>query len=351
MSEFTYDVPDTKAYLYTLRLYLQSINRQDIADLLGYATCNIDVSSSYSRIRWNSYATTIVLYVPIAYLSKFTDNVREILFSSANDVFPKDAGYDITELQISPLLETPSDEDSLGSLEKYGQSSIPKSGDLFRHQFPAGLPLSLKKPNLAFVPEQGSQRAYFEDEPEIGIIRDNVYPNFTFEDLRSRLEGKPIAQGSLAKVLTAMNQTEWEKNFFTSYASEYGMWYNKVPVLIPQAWIQWHSKPKRDLREKMSSYADDLYRVDFVAFWNWRRFAILIDDIRHYGVQLAGRWDASEEAYSKRLKEDRKLRREGWQVFRVSNWEIKKANSLTEILNDLREYMGFEKPKVEDIPF
>jgi hypothetical protein len=41
--------------------------------------------------------------------------------------------------------------------------------------------------------------------------------------------------------------------------------------------------------------------VDFVAFWNNRRYAILIDDISHYGVKMAGRWDASEQEYSKRL--------------------------------------------------
>ena len=113
-----------------------------------------------------------------------------------------------------------------------------------------------------------------------------------------------------------------------------------VPVLVPQAWIQWHSLKKADLRAAGSSYAADLYRVDFVAFWNNRRFAILIDDISHYAVKGVGRWDANETQYSNRLKEDRKLRKEGWDVFRVSNWEIRNGG-LPEILADLREFLRF----------
>ena len=114
-----------------------------------------------------------------------------------------------------------------------------------------------------------------------------------------------------------------------------------IPVLIPQAWIQWHSKTKQDLRSTASSYADELYRVDFVAFWDNRRYAIPIDDISHYAKRSGKTWEASEVEYSKRLREDRKLRKTGWQVFRVSNWEMRSEDAIPEILSDLKEFIGF----------
>lgn len=214
------------------------------------------------------------------------------------------------------------------------------TGDLFKHQFPAGLPFGLAKPSLAFVPERGSQKAYFEDGLDVGVIRENVYPNFTYRQLVESLKGQ-LLEANLRPNFLRMCQTEREKEFLSSYVEMHSMWYMEVPILIPQAWIQWHSKPKKDLRSEMSSYADDLYRVDFVAFWKWKRFAILVDDIGHYARKIGTRWDADEEAYSKRLKEDRRLRKEGWQVFRVSNWEIRKESFIPEILSDLQEYIDF----------
>ena len=209
----------------------------------------------------------------------------------------------------------------------------------FRYQFPTGLPFGQKKPNVAFRPEDGGQQIYFEDEPGVGVIRDEVYPNFTYQDLHKALSHRRISD--LFQRLISLNQTEIEKIFLLSYAHSYEMISHQIPVLIPQAWIQWHSKSKQDLRSKFSSYADELYRVDFVAFWNHKRFAILIDDISHYSKRIQGIWKADENSYSKRLKEDRKLRKEGWQVFRLSNWEVRKNDLLNGVLVDLKDFIGF----------
>ena len=122
------------------------------------------------------------------------------------------------------------------------------SSDLFKRQFPAGLPFGISKPNLAFVPEHGSQVAKFEESSAIGVIREDVYPDFTFEGLQSRLQGKPFTLSIPA--LIRMCQTDREKSFFNSYASMYRMSSERVPVLIPQAWIQWHSRTKANLRSE-----------------------------------------------------------------------------------------------------
>jgi hypothetical protein len=226
-------------------------------------------------------------------------------------------------------------------LDEHVSKVSPPPEKLFQYQFPAGLPFGLKKPNLALIPGKGSQSMYFEDDADIGIIRNGVYPDFHAEKLKQIFRDRKIGGVGLLPALLGMN-TDSERKLFVAYMSQYSMWTSTdVPVLIPQAWIQWHSMTKRNLRALNSSYIDGLYRVDFVAFWNMKRFAILVDDISHYAVKRGTRWDANEEAYSKRLKEDRKLRKEGWLVFRVSNWEMRKEAFIPAILNDLRELIGF----------
>lgn len=214
------------------------------------------------------------------------------------------------------------------------------AGDLFEKQFPAGLPFGVPKPDFAITAQDGGQSLKFELKSGIGIIWRDVYPSFDFQAFEESCGITSSTNLALKQALMAMNQTECEKVFFRIYARYFGMADNHIPMLIPQAWIQWHSLPKSVLRTSGRPLADELYRVDFVAFWENQRYAILIDDISHYAVKEGQRWIADEESYSKRLEEDRKLQIEGWRVFRVSNWEIKQ-NRVEKILVDLRAFIGF----------
>lgn len=218
--------------------------------------------------------------------------------------------------------------------------------DLFKYQFPLGLPFGLQKPNFSVVSENSSQKISFEIVDGMALLEKNVYPNLTHKNLQSLLhfdkDYNIIRDGNLQE----MCQTDKEKEFFILYAQKFNMIIENVPVLIPQAWIQWHSLSKQNLRSFNSIHADELCRLDFVAFWRNKRYAILIDDIGHYANKIKDTnnniiWSANEENYSKRLKEDRKLRKENWEVFRISNWEIRNKNLLPEILTDLKEFIGF----------
>ena len=175
----------------------------------------------------------------------------------------------------------------------------------------------------------------------IGIIWRDVYPNFDFQSFQDASGITPSTNLALKNALLAMNQTEYERVFFLAYAKHFGMADNYVPMLIPQAWIQWHSLSKRNLKASKRPLADELYRLDFVAFWENQRYAILIDDISHYAVKQGQRWIADEQSYSSRLKEDRKLQAEGWKIFRMSNWEIRDQNKIEEVLVDLQSLIGF----------
>ncbi len=214
--------------------------------------------------------------------------------------------------------------------------------DRFKNQFPLGLPFGIPKPDFIVKAKNEAQEFKFELKDGMGIIKSNAYPNFSFGQLERSLGMDSSTNLTLKKSMVLMNQTDYEKEFFVSYAKKFDMANKDIPVLIPQAWIQWHSQPKKNLREMISRHSDELYRVDFVAFWNNERYVIFIDDISHYAKKHGNNWRADEESYSKRLKEDRKLQREKWKVFRISNWEIRDASKVREILNDLRDYIGFE---------
>ena len=216
--------------------------------------------------------------------------------------------------------------------------------DLFTYQFPAGMPFGKRKPDFSITAEKGRQTLKYALQDGLALLTRNVYPNFSLRMLEIFYDLDNSTNRVLKKALIDMNQTEREKEFFIEYAKKFDMANKNVPVLIPQAWIQWHSQPKRDLRS-VGTYADDIYRVDFVAFWNSKRYAILVDDISHYGVKKESEsiWRADEESYSKRLKEDRKLSTENWQVFRVSNWELRDKEKIPGILEDLRKFIGFQE--------
>ncbi|MBE9101339.1 hypothetical protein [Vacuolonema iberomarrocanum] len=215
--------------------------------------------------------------------------------------------------------------------------------DLFMHQFPGGLPFGLIKPEFSVTAGKDKQSLKFELNSGIGIIWRDVYPNFDFSTFQIACGINSETNLALKKALFAMNQTEYEKKFFQTYAKHFGMADNHIPMLIPQAWIQWHSASKKVLQASGRPLAKELYRIDFVAFWNNHRYAILIDDISHYAIKCGNQWMADEEAYSKRLEEDRKLQLEGWNIFRMSNWDIKQ-DRVSEIVIDFQKIIRFPVP-------
>jgi len=201
---------------------------------------------------------------------------------------------------------------------KFPHRVVQTCDDLFKMQFPAGLPFGVPKPDFAITSDGGGQSLKFELKSGIGIIWKNVYPDYDFASFQRAYGISSETNSALKKALVAMNQTECEKTFFIAYAKNFDMASSKVPLLIPQAWIRWHSLSKSNLIIRNSSQAKDVWRLDFVAFWRNQRFAILIDDIGHYALKRDNLWIADEASYSRRLDEDRKLLIEGWHVYRVS---------------------------------
>ncbi|MEH1811116.1 MAG: hypothetical protein V7K26_04505 [Nostoc sp.] len=223
------------------------------------------------------------------------------------------------------------------------QPIIPNNS-LFISQFPVGLPFGKPKPEFAVQIDRGSQKLKFEWKNGIGIIDFNVYPDLTYQKLAQNFNlHLGTTDTSLRRALRDMNQTEYETNFFLHYAKTFNMANKNIPILIPQAWIQWHSQSKKYLNPTSSLNINDIYRVDFVAFWKNKKFAIFIDDISHYATRKHNQetWLASEEEYSQNIQQARKLMKEGWFVIRFSNWEIKQKELLDKAMIDLQQIIVF----------
>lgn len=247
--------------------------------------------------------------------------------------------------------------------------------DLWSKQYPyGGFAFGRDKPTVHLVQEKGKQITRFEGSAINGEVRRCLYPNFSLKEWTSLVyddmdsewvrtlginEKGPLKRAYSPEVIQALIDTSapGEKHFVDTYF-DYS-WFEEhydeddrweapdwIPAPIPQVWIQWHSETVEELKAWGSPYATQPQRIDFAMFWNNRRFAILIDGIQHYGTKEGKVWRASEERYAGRLLEDRFLRKNDWEVFRISNWELrprKKDNSLlSKVFGELQEIVGFE---------
>jgi hypothetical protein len=152
MSEFTYHTPDSNSFIYTLRRYLQQTGKENISVLLQNASYELASSGSYSGVRWNTYSATIRFFVSVENIHKFTESIKKELLSAADTVFPRDAGYEIFECEISSILEPPPDDDQiLGNTASLTSSGIIKhDGLMFRSRSETRIYDELKKREVLF---------------------------------------------------------------------------------------------------------------------------------------------------------------------------------------------------------
>lgn len=97
------------------------------------------------------------------------------------------------------------------------------SGDLFKYQFPAGLPFGVPKPDFSITAVQGCQTLKYELQDGLGLLTGKVYPNFNFKHLETLYGLNSLTNGVLKRALRDMNQTEYEKNFLLEYARKFDM--------------------------------------------------------------------------------------------------------------------------------
>jgi hypothetical protein len=105
-TKYTYEKPDDQAFHKTLVGYLEYKGERPLAKLLSVAKCNIVTTSSFSYKRWNTYRAGVRFYVPVTTLKKLPRKASQKLIPFCQEVMPADAGYEIMEVEFSPLIES-----------------------------------------------------------------------------------------------------------------------------------------------------------------------------------------------------------------------------------------------------
>lgn len=104
---FTYVTPNEEKYLQALLRLLKANEEIKFIELLKNSKCSFDVSSSYSRVRWNGLYTTVYFYIPLESfeIQNFDTDSKERLVGYCDTVMPKNIGCDVLDVELSPSLD------------------------------------------------------------------------------------------------------------------------------------------------------------------------------------------------------------------------------------------------------
>jgi hypothetical protein len=94
------------------------------------------------------------------------------------------------------------------------------------------------------------------------------------------------------------------------------------PALLPEVWLNYLG-PEKTADDELH-LSENPSRVDFVLFAKGRKCVIEIDGKSHYADynRETNRWTPDERLYTRNLKIERSLRRQGWEIYRFSDLEV-----------------------------
>ncbi len=107
MSEFTYQPPNENVYHKAVLLALVKARQNGLRDALTRAKCTINPSGTYSRSRWNAMYTSVTFQIPMKEYESIVigEDEKRVLVGICDKVMPPDAGLDVMNVSITPLLE------------------------------------------------------------------------------------------------------------------------------------------------------------------------------------------------------------------------------------------------------
>lgn len=150
---FTYEFPDSIAFLYTLREFLEAEEHVDSATLLVGAICEFGSDGQFSHTRWNSYDAWFTIRVQVDKLPQFTNVVKNEILNAAGRIFPTEAGYELSEIRIAPFMLSPPEENlPLNTASLVSSAPFEHDGLRFRSKTEIKIYNVLKQRNVLFFP-------------------------------------------------------------------------------------------------------------------------------------------------------------------------------------------------------
>jgi hypothetical protein len=118
-----------------------------------------------------------------------------------------------------------------------------------------------------------------------------------------------------------------ERLILDTYARLYGQHGFGLPALVPQVYLHLDPSPSTAARPGPL----ERQRMDFLLLLPRRRRVVIeLDGRQHYADEQGS---ASPERYARMMREDRRLRLAGYEVFRVGGWELADASGGAALLD------------------
>lgn len=112
MADFTNELPSNKAFYDGVKAMISTMTipglKNDLSELLSNGCCELVDTGSFSKKRWNATGVIVRINVLMPVFSKYSDKIpvlQKELVNICDRVMPANAGYDVIEVSISPLLE------------------------------------------------------------------------------------------------------------------------------------------------------------------------------------------------------------------------------------------------------
>jgi very-short-patch-repair endonuclease len=225
-------------------------------------------------------------------------------------------------------------------------------------------------PKISFTQSpKGGHSFVIENERVIEI--DNDIGTLTWKDFYVNARGNREYKWKLQNVklgakehfasfvqgLLELCGSPYEKKFLKAYTDLCGSEYKDdpwcEPALIPQVWVNWIHYDRND-KGRAKRAQREPFRVDFVmkdAEISENYVIVEIDGISHFGeyrISPLGKPvpHQSMDLFTQHTQRDRWLRKNGWQVFRITTQEVDECESIAALLHDV---LG--KWFDDDIPF
>jgi len=132
---FSYLPPDSSTYMKTILLLLRKGENQGLLKQLQSARCEIEMSGTFSGIRWNAFFTTINFLVSIDDFTNInlTQDEKKYLIKICDRAMPRKCGLDVMEVDIVPDIENLENQvvDISEDLRKISELPIGQNSVLF----------------------------------------------------------------------------------------------------------------------------------------------------------------------------------------------------------------------------
>jgi hypothetical protein len=136
----------------SLRLYLHTTNKSDVAILLHKSSCNFFLYNPFPEKREGMYNAGVRFFVPANPIGTFTEIKEQILLNAVKVVFPKEVGFEIIEIKFFFISEHLLNNEPivLNSASLVSRGSLEYDQLRFRSQSEIAVYKVLKKRNVLF---------------------------------------------------------------------------------------------------------------------------------------------------------------------------------------------------------